>query len=337
MPNTFALLLLAVTASACLGPGEGQCVNGAERTADGVCRHAGTTHPPEARDAGPSESPEAALPSTPEDAAVLEDAADADAPCTSEDCFACETHQDCASHSAGPFCAPRGDCVECLVNDDCTDPARSTCDPDSNTCETCASDAHCTHLDAPYCSVGAERCVQCIPGAFAAEQCEQLNGLACDPQAFTCSGQPLASLAACGRSLLSPDGRVTQCGSDDECTSGYRCVPTRFAQAPHGNYCLPIAPQSSPCAPPWPKPAEATSLSGIEDVYCFPRLTTCEAIADLGHPCATDDDCGREDQDDGICEGPDGNRRCSYSCSQDSDCKDSACVTSASRAFCNPN
>lgn len=237
-------------------------------------------------------------------------------------------------------------CVVCLSDEDCKDQSKARCNTTTGTCETCTADVQCTHLAAtPVCHESTGKCVECTPDTEVAT-CGTFGGVACHPQNLTCSGAILGSVSFCHA-----------CISDSECMSGpnaggtNRCVPTTYGNPPvaRGGYCLSdiTALRAEPgksnsiCPNQIPIELNATSIGGMNSLYCFPDqiLTTCEAIIGFRNPCNGDDhNCGAMDlPDDGLCKG----NVCTYRCGAHRDClmhapPDEACTGGPPR-YCNPN
>lgn len=259
--------------------------------------------------------------------------------CEEGACVPCREPADCAHFADAPACDPRGvcvactpgdaalcakqgklcdasepRCVDCNVNADCQAPTRPICDADA--CRGCRADADCAAAG-KVCREATGECVDCEPNADdpAREGCA--NGRACHPETFTCTGQPVRSLADCGKSA-DPTVGMARCASDSECVAGRRCVETEFPRGtPYGRYCMQQATGIS-CPPGTTIKRTATSALGVTDSFCFPNelYVTCEGFLSFRSACAQDSDCGAADRNDGICrEG-----RCTYQCFTDSEC-----------------
>jgi hypothetical protein len=276
--------------------------------------------------------------------------------CEAGSCAGCRDAADCAHLSDTPACGPDGACVactgtsatlcsaqgqvcaaaatrcvECNVGADCKAPERPVCALEA--CRGCTADAECGA--GKVCLEDSGRCVECMPDARAPERETCANGRACDPETFTCTGQPRRSLDLCGKSVDAVVG-VARCISDSECTVGHRCVLTQFPLGSmYGSYCLPEIGDGT-CPDRLTAKRTATSTLGVTGAYCFPNdmRTTCEGIWSFKSTCRTAADCGARDVDDGRCE----EGRCTYSCDSDSDCTSNCIGRGASAGpYCNPN
>lgn len=217
----------------------------------------------------------------------------------------------CDGKTCGLMCGPgysfdadTAACVQCTQQADCTDPSASVCD--LGTCEPCTVGADCAHLsDTPICDAGA--CVECSAADDSA-----CNGNSCDTATGTCTTTPKGSVDRCG-----------SCLADSECTAGHACAPMDFkGSARSGGYCLPV--DSGSCdEPQYPTASTKTSLSGVLVDVCTinESLTTCEALGDYFNGCATADDCGAANLDDGLCGAVDFDfAKCTYPCDASDQC-----------------
>ena len=310
--------------------GDARCAPSSDLTTDASTATAGAAC--EANRACPAASPrcEAGSCTGCRDAADCAHLADTPACDPSGACVACTgpTQDLCAAR--GQVCAAaEARCVECNANADCTTPERPLCA--ASACRGCTADADCE--GGQICHEASGRCVECEPDAIQPEREACREGRACDPQTFTCRGQPRRSLDVCGKSTDAVVN-VARCISDSECTQGHRCVMTQFPRGSmYGTYCLPEI-GDGVCPKRLPAKRTATSVLGVTGAYCFPNdlLTTCEGVWGFKSVCRSHDDCGASGVDDGRCE----EGRCTYACDSDSDCS-ANCIGRGAGLYCNPN
>ncbi len=167
--------------------------------------------------------------------------------------------------------------------------------------------------DADICDAGT--CVECTVTDDSA--CG--SGETCDLVDFVCVGTGPGAVGNC-----------EVCTNDEQCESGYRCIPMQFQQSPHGNYCLEDA--SSGCQQPFGVGITAASINGaapVEHCGIEEELATCEAVLALmaGWVCTGNDQmCGPQGQSEvavpgALCRQVDTlANRCTYACATGLDC-----------------
>jgi hypothetical protein len=243
-------------------------------------------------------------------------------------------------------------CVQCLTSEDCDD---KVCDPQSNTCVTCVEDINCGDekictketevsrrecvqcLGDETCPMGRchlndsertlNKCVECLPDT----QDEDCNGNVCSPESLTCTTIKLASTDA-----------LLLCEYDAQCRMGHACVPLEYAGTSHGNYCMPLFVQGTPCGRPYGAPVVMrTSVDGANVTVCMIEedLTTPEAIVAYKNPCTLATatmDCPTGAR----CEIYDliaTTRICTYTCSGPTDCLTGSTCLGVTDRYCGPN
>lgn len=242
-------------------------------------------------------------------------------------CEGCSNDDGGASIGAGPRC------VECEVDTHCTSLKASRCDLATNTCVACDGIGQCSHMSAtPACDVARGTCVECT-----VEESDACNGRLCNVamgsvKYHTCSEFEEASTGQCG-----------ECVSDEQCLVGHKCVIERLPfllGMPTGKrYCMREMSQNGEGCfdyPPFIASFETASLDGVMGRYCQLRTTTCatyvlhrkgpdivpEGMPGAGAPtCFSDESCGLPGLGSGYCvEYTENVNRCTYSCTDDSDC-----------------
>lgn len=258
-------------------------------------------------------------------------------------CVECLAETDCGGGT--PACVDHV-CVACDRDEQCTDPGAAVCDLAAHECVGCNAVGQCARLtDTPACDVNAGRCVECTREEQT--KCEDgLNGF--DYACVTIEEHP--DLQTCSPQERESDGQCTECISDGQCLTGYRCVPETYgaqdgdggvAPATGKYYCMALETElgdGQECGNnrPFVGKVAATSEGGASGTYCRPAFTTCEAYLDWktgpdvvpeGQPgagqstCLGDESCGLPNIDDGYCTRfTSTTNLCTYECGSDLDC-----------------
>lgn len=287
-------------------------------------------------------------------------------PCVDGQCGQCSTTNDCPAggHCDVPArrcvecldsghcqasetarCSEDHRCVPCIEHTDCTDPQAPRCN--NGTCEGCVDDSHCVHFDdKKLCDTrGDGACVQCTAADNSA-CCTRQDGLCCTEgetacQYFVCD----VPNGLCTQDLPGTADRCDPCVSDQQCTSGLRCVMQRFANRENtglvnvGYVCLPQSDPSNGCeeSAGFPVLQPLDTISGGTAMVCDLSNATCRAHASFrntrcelvdGEP--DDSICGHPDASDGLCAPFEGDAdgsdyRCTMRCEDDGDCP-RACI-----------
>lgn len=195
-----------------------------------------------------------------------------------------------------------GMCVQCLGNDDC--PADNpVCQ--NGTCTGCRTDADCAGKTGfSVCSEGS--CVVCTE-----DKKDACGGRTCNPETNVCTNTSIGAVGVCGL-----------CVTDDDCETGSACAPMFFQGVKRPTaYCL-FTRDLGPCYQPFPIQVSRTTVSNEELVLCAfdENLATCEAYLQYGDLCDTDEDCGAQDLNDGLCKPFLGDDRCTYLCNSSWEC-----------------
>lgn len=236
-----------------------------------------------------------------------------DTPICNEDaetCVECLETEDCEE----ALCDTESNkCVQCLENADCIETDASLCD--AGTCSSCTQDDDCTHLsDTPVCDEVSGTCVECTSDTE-----EELCGeFSCSSLTHTCTTTTRGLLGTC-----------EACEADSECATDRKCIMDQFEGADVGYFCF-LEQGTTGCGDmisarrPYRTIVETTSLDGTEPQnFCLPpNSTTCQGIKDTQSVnCATSDECGLPNLDDGYCpDSGDGAGFCSYLCGGALDC-----------------
>jgi hypothetical protein len=237
----------------------------------------------------------------------------------------------CSDDEATSIGAPR--CVECETDAHCTSAKASRCDLATNMCVACDGVGQCSHLSkTPACDVAQGTCVECT-----LEESDACEGRVCSvakgsAKYHTCSEFEAASTGQCG-----------ECVSDEQCLEGYKCVLERFpifpAMPTGRRYCMLEMPDDEDGCfnhAPFIASFETRSVGGVTGRFCQLRRTTCTAylryktgpdVVPQGMPgagsptCFTDDSCSLPEVRDGVCvEYTENVKRCTYRCTDESDC-----------------
>jgi hypothetical protein len=297
---------------------------------------------------GPASEPPPPLPGA--DAAIAD--ASVDAPDAAADgglslephqCVECITSDDCT----GVCNQQSHTCVQCTSSDDCG-ADRAQCDLESGQCVACDPAEHdadgknpdCAHVGGKDICSSAGTCVQCMhefDSACGTKVCDDrppAAGAVTNTQ-YTCVAPKVNTATACA-----------ECVSDAQCKPGQACVLTTFGdeEVPVGYYCLYRQVEASELpegyvaaddretygvsdcvaqAVPHVDVVEDTvSVSGQAGVFCSPRTSTCEALAQFGsdRPCLTDADCGVAGVADAKCVTWGSAKQCTSVCVSNADC-----------------
>jgi len=279
-------------------------------------------------------------------------------------CEGCRDDSDCPDGEY-PYCAANGSCVSCRNDDDCGHrycDAEGACSIECRTnadcgerephcgddgqCSECEGDAECAPHGKLCLDLGEwSSCEDCRPG----DPASCANGLACVREfsgRYTCSGAKRGTLALC-----------EQCQNDLECGAGYACVSQEFHGQSTVRYCTLKAPSSGACPKTVPVKRKAifepidnhwtlskfAGSSGDEADFCMPDgdVGSCSGLNTFGDACNAEEEasgtCGSWVVDGyraGICVGNGGEKRCTYECKTNADCR-STCV-GISPSYCNP-
>ena len=242
-------------------------------------------------------------------------------------CVGCTVNNDClipgqpTSPDDELTCDPgTNTCVQCLSNTECVTEEASLCV--DNACTACTADTDCSHLPdgKTVCDVDAGICRGCMP------ENEEINcgGNTCDPANFKCTETVIDSLANCD-----------PCVSDSDCDGDAGCIDMTFGanNVDIGSYCLPKK-GAVDCPDVYPVANNATTLSGISDLYCHPKVqnVSCSAILAQRNLVSCEmsqggqylDECGAPGLDDGLCvlyNNASGDYQCSIVCENKKDCQ----------------
>ena len=219
-------------------------------------------------------------------------------------------------------------CVQCLDDAACTDPTANKCS-EAGLCVGCTDDVDCEMLTAtPVCDEAGGACVACTPDSEETT-CPPPDSFACHPVDFTCTGATRGTISPC-----------QSCAADSECApmgaTVRRCVPFSFGGMDLGAVCLTDQATTTDmmCPVRFADPRAGTSASGTDATYCFPRHTTCDGLGSVSRTCTMDSECGNSALDDTLCRDDGGGLRCTYQCTDDSDCAGSLCSTADPRYCC---